>query len=209
MGAGCVSFCPAVNSNKAAALLQLDSHGQPLVVWPGRVPLGNSVAGEQEVGQGAGGAAPRADKAHGDTMWRGTGVPDRCAAPTRPRRTEVERQAAGWCSRTRSGRRSWRGDVGLVATWGLRSEGRRWRGGDVIRWEQRRELPSLLDRRSAGPQAAISGVEGRWLPAGRSGAGPEVRPGLARGVSAARAARSWRTATGERSRSRSWPLSRR
>jgi hypothetical protein len=60
----------------------------------------------------------------------------------------------------------------------------------VSRKEKRRELSSLLDRRSAGPLAAISGVEGKWLPAGRSGAGPEVRPKLARGVSAARAART-------------------
>jgi hypothetical protein len=70
----------------------------------------------------------------------------------------------------------------------LRSVGRRWRGGKGIAGEERRELSSLLDRRSAGPQAAISGVEGKWLPAGRSGAGPEVRPELACGVSAARAA---------------------
>jgi hypothetical protein len=88
-----------------------------------------------------------------------------------------------------------------MAMWALRSEGRCWRGGKVIRKEERRELSSLLGRRSIGPQAAISGVEGKWLPAGRSGAGPEVRPKLARGVSAARAGKpalqgSWRTATG-------------
>jgi hypothetical protein len=89
MRAPCIPFCPSVNPNEAAALLQLDSQGQPFVNWPGRQPLGNTVAKEHEVGQGAGGAAPMADKAHGDAMWRGTGVPDRCAAPTRPRRTEV------------------------------------------------------------------------------------------------------------------------
>jgi hypothetical protein len=59
MRAPCVFFCPSVNSNRAVGLLQLDSQGQPFEIWPGRLPLASIVAGEHEVGEGAGDAAPR------------------------------------------------------------------------------------------------------------------------------------------------------
>ena len=56
-------------------------------------------------------------------------APTGSAATPCPRRTEIQRQLVLRRSTWRSEGRSWRRDVGLAATWALRSEGRTmWRG---------------------------------------------------------------------------------